>query len=111
MKLFIGAMMLCAMALFMVPTEAQADEKINARCASEWGDNFRMQKYCRKQQGEGKSDVDRFVTRHGLKTGSEGTPYAAMLRGCSADWTDEFGPNWRMLAYCLKKQEDAYRSQ
>ncbi len=110
MKLFIGAMLLCAMALIMAPAEAQADEKINARCASEWAGDYRMQKYCRDKEATGKADVSRFVKKYGLTTGSEDTPQAAMLRNCSADWTDEFGPHWRMLAYCLKKQEDAYRT-
>ena len=109
MKRLLSALMF-AMFLLAVPAASLADEKINARCASEWADDYRMQKYCRKKEAEGKAKVDSFVTRYGLKTGSEGTPYAAMLRKCSADWTDGYGPHWRMLAYCLKKQEDAYRA-
>lgn len=108
MKRLLSALMF-AMFLLAVPAASLADTKIDARCANAWAGDYRMQKHCRTQQEAGKADVDRFVTKYGLKTGSEDTPFAAMLRKCSLDWTDEYGPDWRMLAHCLSRQESAYR--
>ena len=84
--------------------------QINQRCSDKWPANFRMQKYCRKQQTEGRSDVSRWLSRHKVTkdTGSS-TVWGQMFRHCGSKWNDAFGPNWRMIMYCLKQQESAYR--
>jgi hypothetical protein len=73
-------------------------------CAKEWPNDFRMQEYCIKQQIDGWRRVGSMIDRApaGLKTA---------YGQCAIDWRWGKGDNeydWRMVAYCMEKQRDAY---
>lgn len=91
---------------------AKSMAKIKARCSAKWGDNYRMQKYCRKRQTEGFSWVGRFVVKHklGVKPYPVKTVQFKVTSKCWTKWTDNHGQNWPMVKYCIKRQMAAYRS-
>lgn len=91
------------------PVNGKTD-KINVRCADKWADNYRMQKYCRKQESKGASGVLKFYKKHSLdKEENLTSPYGKIFGKCMDKWTDKFGPAWRMTDYCIRKQADAYK--
>ena len=86
--------------------------KVKQRCADKWDSNYRMQKYCRKRQVEGFTWVNTFIIKHKLGTKPYPTktvPFKVMTR-CWAKWTDRYGQDWPMVAYCVKRDMAAYRS-
>ena len=87
-------------------------EKIKARCASKWDTNYRMQKYCRKRQTKGFLWTSTFVDKHklGTKPYPTKTVQFKVAAKCWGKWTDEYGQNWPMVTYCIKRQMAAYRS-
>ncbi len=78
------------------PSDADAAAIISAKCASEWPDDFRMQKYCKDQQYEG---------LRALRTRQMTGVLAKIRSKCASDWPDDF----RMRDYCEKQQLKAFR--
>ena len=102
-------MIVLMMALTLALSAPTTDE-INARCADKWGEDFRMQKYCRKQQAKGQAGVFAFYKKHSLEKEENLTkPHGKIFGKCMVKWTDKFGPDWRMTNYCIGKQAEAYR--
>jgi hypothetical protein len=88
------------------------EDLIKERCAAEWPSDFSMQKYCREKQSRGLHDVGAWLKRHGVSGDSckaKKTPWCQMAGLCFGEWADEFGPDWAMVGYCLKKQETSYK--
>lgn len=76
------------------------EQTLQAKCRSEWGDDFRMRAYCEKQQ------------RESLQTLSMGSPpdipqdqFISVRRRCTGEWPGDY----RMQAYCEKQQFGAIR--
>ena len=110
MKWILAVLMLLTFAFSALPVQAaEAQDQINARCSAEWPSDYRMQKYCRKKQATGGQKVVSWMGRHAVKNGFEKTVWGRMFRHCCGEWTDEFGLEWNMTAYCLNRQEEAYR--
>lgn len=77
------------------------DSAIVSMCNAEWGDNFEMVAYCRKQQrAAGKAWVSI------LNTVEPGSPTESIVQGCIAEWED----NYEMLVYCHDQQKTAFES-
>lgn len=97
----------------MTPTahaDEEAAEKINARCADKWADNFRMQKYCRSNETEALIAIGKYVTEHSLTFTEPYETRELILGGCLDKWTDKHGPQWRMVKYCNDNQVEAWES-
>jgi hypothetical protein len=84
---------------------------INGRCAAKWGDNYRMQKYCRKRQREGYNWVGRHINSNGWskKANQKGKRFMILVK-CWGKWSDKWKQNWPMVKYCVERQESALRS-
>jgi len=101
-------MMVAAMAV-SGPTTDLTDQ-INARCVDKWGEDYRMQKYCRKKQAKGMKAVGEFYKKHSLdKEENKRGTYGRISSKCMIKWSDKFGPDWSMVKYCIGKQVEAYR--
>ncbi|GGE19425.1 hypothetical protein GCM10011529_27460 [Polymorphobacter glacialis] len=72
-------------------------------CAKEWDGNFRMQEYCIKKGQEGAADY-RAIAR----TYQANSAMSRALSKCFQDWTEGGLTNWRMAAYCGRKQAESY---
>jgi hypothetical protein len=85
------------------PTPKQAepdvatDPQTNQRCEAKWGDNYRMQRYCRKKENSSHAQ---------LMLMSDGIP-GEIRRRCVSKWRDEHGSQWRMVLYCVNNQMTA----
>src|SRR5262245_6307742 len=73
-------------------------QDIQARCAKEWPDDFRMREFCEKQQTEGAGKLnDRSMSSNEER----------MIRAkCEQDW----GTDYRMRNYCEERQLEAMRA-
>lgn len=78
------------------PVDALALPIIRSKCASEWPDDFRMQKYCQDQQFEG---------LRALRSRVMAGPLAPIRSKCAQEWLDDF----RMRDYCETQQLEALR--
>lgn len=101
--------------LFIFPTSFAAsphplDQKINARCAAKWGDNYRMQRYCRDRQEKAAFWVYKWVKKYGVDKPKPVTFRHKIFRHCAAEWDDQYGANWPMLKYCIQTQEKAHKT-
>lgn len=100
----------CSLAGAAHPNDRYAP-KINERCAAKWGDNFRMQKYCRAEEHKGLRATQQYIVKNGADTPEKrNSPQGKIAFNCFVKWTDQYGQHWRMVAYCIEKQDAAYRS-
>lgn len=102
----IALMMVMSMAL-SGPVDAATD-KINARCAAKWGDDYGMQKFCRDKQTTAIRWCSGWYKEH-VKDKPKTAPRVKIFNRCGSKWTDKYGPDWPMVKYCVEKQEKAYR--
>ena len=85
--------------------------KINERCAAKWGDDYRMQKFCRNQEHTGLRATQKYIVMHGIDTPEKkDSPEGKIALNCFVKWSDRYGQYWHMIAYCIGKQYEAYRS-
>jgi len=102
----------------MAPVSRRAKKKaneytnhINARCLAQWGDNYRMQKYCRKKQLKAFGWIVAHIKRYKLdQEAHQKGPHFKITSHCWTQWTDQWKGNWPMIKYCIEKQEAAYKS-
>lgn len=108
-SVFITSIMWCSLAF--AGQSSPLITAINARCAAKWGDNYRMQKYCRNKEMEGIFAFNAYVAKHKVNTpaGNE-SPQGKIVYHCWLKWTDEHGRLWSMVAYCIRQQDEALRS-
>jgi hypothetical protein len=101
--------LMIALAILMASPAAasQVQEDIKARCSDKWGDDFRMQKYCRDKQASAFLWVAEWSNEHVHKKPE--TFRHKILVGCGTRWKDKFGYDWPMFKYCIQKQEEAYK--
>lgn len=92
-------------------SEDKVTANINGRCSSKWGDNYRMQKYCRKRQRDGYHWVSRHINSNGWndKAKQKGKRFMILVK-CWGKWSDKWKQNWPMVKYCVERQEAALRS-
>jgi hypothetical protein len=90
--------------------EGEEEHPFVTFCAAEWEDDFQMQRHCVERQQEGWTAVRSFIERYGLTNEEEitarveeGHPAAAIADGCFQEWL----PDYRMVAWCMKRQEKA----
>ena len=80
-----------------------AVQKIAARCAEQWPDDYRMQRYCRDQQLA--------AARRGIAAGytsyPEGTPEWKVAARCAEQWRDGDTFDFRMINHCIEQQLQA----
>ncbi len=71
-------------------TLARDDRGIKNRCATKWGVNYKMQKYCIKGQKEALAEIQIYANKD-------------ILNYCSSKWETDY----KMNKYCYNKQSDA----
>jgi glutathione peroxidase-family protein len=110
-------MMLAVLAMMTTPAQAEDKDKepdaktlIKRRCAAKWGDDFRMQKYCRANETEAMGAIYDYYTGHGLDMEEPFDARERILIACADKWTDDHGLQWRMVDYCNRKQVEAWES-
>lgn len=106
--------------LAAIPANAgDALEEIKAQCAAEWPGDFRMQRYCQEQQLEGAIQMIAFMQKTGISNmnakeweakAKAGDPYAQMGAKCMGEWMTDTATDYRMIAYCLKQQLEAWQA-
>ncbi|WP_152563452.1 hypothetical protein [Palleronia rufa] len=77
------------------------DSAIIAKCDEDWGTDFEMVAYCRKEQREAGQAVDAFRERAESDDNS-----ATILARCDNEW----GRDYAMVEYCIEQQSDALES-
>lgn len=97
---------LAILVLFAVPAWAGSVEEF---CEDEWPDDYRMQRHCMDKQREGAAVLEAFQDRYDLsiensrRRAEEGDVPAVIYHRCTREWH----PDFRMIAHCLQKQEEA----
>ena len=79
-------------------TSSPSTDAVKRKCASEWSDDFRMQKYCIDQQLESAATLG----RRSMLTTDERT----IRTKCATEWPDDY----RMRNYCEEQQLKALAS-
>ena len=74
------------------PLEAQKQ-----RCASEWSDDFSMQKFCLDEQSKAFGNLQAVIP-------SLNNDLLRSYTNCMADWRDDFS----MRLFCIEEQQRAY---
>lgn len=83
----------------------ELERGIRARCEREWSGDFQMQLYCVNQQIESARDAaDTMSEVSGTAAGDQ------IIGHCFDEWSDDDGPNWQMVDYCMDSQLEAYRA-
>lgn len=80
------------------------EKKMHSFCVKEWPADFRMQKYCFDRQFSGAIEFRQIVTT--IKTTD---PLVPALLKCLDEWSSATVADWRMVGYCAKQQQEAYR--
>lgn len=83
--------------------------KLKARCASEWADDFTMQKYCFDKQNEA---WDRMLPALDRYSHATGTKEQQALAKCAGEWFDAKAGafDFVMFEYCWERQTEAIRA-
>lgn len=74
-------------------------EEQKQRCASEWSDDFSMQKYCLDEQRKAFAGLQEVIP-------NLNDDLSRSYANCTSDWKDDFV----MRLYCIGEQEKAYDS-
>lgn len=88
-----------------VDASDQEDKQVLDRCRSEWPGDHAMTKFCIEKQVQGILEVNRLVGE--LKGQSEGD---IIFSECRKRWSDQFGVDAAMMAYCMGQQKRALDS-
>lgn len=89
------AIFLLAVAGLATPALAYDEAAVRARCDAEWGNDFRMVKFCLNQQRAAGVAVDAFDA-----AAAPGSPDRTILDGCTVEW----GTDYRMIRFCIDQQ-------
>lgn len=74
------------------PSDAAARPLIETKCREEWGDDFKMQKYCQDQQYEGLRTL--------RSRQMAGSTLSSVRDKCAGEWNGDF----KMREYCEQQQ-------
>lgn len=74
-------------------------------CEAKWGEDYRMQKRCQKQEFGALDSLIKFGEKY------KGTEVFGIMNKCVNKWTDGVGKvSYRMAMYCTEKQLAAFKS-
>jgi len=82
-------------------------DDIADRCEAEWPGNYRMQDHCIGRQEEGVKILSDALDSPDISRDFLTDILEPIVNGCAEQWSDEYGINYRMAAYCMNKQLNA----
>jgi hypothetical protein len=79
---------------------ASNDSQIQAYCAKEWPNNYRMQAWCQDRQEKAKGELS-----SGAPNGISWSEYSGIKDHCVKEWPD----NYAMQAWCVNSEQEALK--